>query len=53
MTTSQETLSPAAETNGQLWGGRARVWADIQEPISLPCMSRRSNAQAWEQDALP
>jgi SAM-dependent methyltransferase len=36
MTTSEQTLSPAAETNGQLWGGKARVWADIQEPISLP-----------------
>src|SRR5258708_6258267 len=35
-TTSEATLSPAAENNGQLWGGKAQVWAEIQEPISLP-----------------
>ena len=29
-------LSPAAETNGQLWGGKARAWAELQEPISRP-----------------
>jgi SAM-dependent methyltransferase len=30
------TLSSAAETNGRLWGGRARAWAELQEPISRP-----------------
>src|SRR5260221_4599874 len=30
------TLSPAAATNGQLWGGKARAWAELQEPISRP-----------------
>jgi SAM-dependent methyltransferase len=29
-------LSPAAETNGKLWGGKAGAWAELQEPISRP-----------------
>jgi SAM-dependent methyltransferase len=35
-TTMAPILSPAAETNGRLWGGRARAWAELQEPISRP-----------------
>jgi len=36
MKTTNTPLSPAAVTNGQLWGGKARAWADLQEPISRP-----------------
>jgi SAM-dependent methyltransferase len=35
MTTRTE-LSSAAQANGQLWGGQARTWAELQEPINRP-----------------
>jgi SAM-dependent methyltransferase len=36
LTNETNLLSAAAETNGRLWGGKARTWADVQEQISRP-----------------